>query len=61
MSYFKNFPTVGYNFGDETDATVIQNITVMSEIIDQIKDNITIYRDYYIPEGERLDQTYEVI
>jgi len=57
MSYFKNFPTVGYNFGDETDTTVIQNITVMSEIIDQIKDNITIYRDYYIPEGERPDQT----
>lgn len=56
MSYFRNFPTVLYKFGNETDETLMRNLTVFADVVDQVKDQITVYQDYYIQENERPDQ-----
>ena len=39
--YFKNFPQVEYKFGNETDAALIQDLTVYVDIVDQLKDDTT--------------------
>lgn len=57
MSYFRYFPLVDYTFGDEKLPDAFQNIAIYSEIFDEVKNNIAFYQDYYIPEGERPDQT----
>lgn len=57
MSYFRYFPLVNYTFGDEKLPDAFQNIAVYSDIFDEVKNNIAFYQDYYIPEGERPDQT----
>lgn len=55
MSYFNGFPSVPYYFGNEEDITVTQNISLYSEVIDQIKDNGSYYNYYTIKEGDRPD------
>ena len=55
-TYFENFPTVAYKFGVNLPAVAYQNLTAYVDIIDQIKDNIAFYRNYYIQEGDRPDQ-----
>ena len=55
-TYFENFPTVSYQFGVKLPAVAYQNLTAYVDIIDQIKDNIAFYRNYYIQEGDRPDQ-----
>jgi len=57
MSYFRYFPLVNYKFGDETLPDAFQNISLYSNVVDEIKNNIAFYQDYYIPENERPDQT----
>lgn len=57
MSYFKYFPRVDYLFGNEQRPDQFENISVYTEIIDSIKNNISFYTDYYIQDGERPDQT----
>ena len=54
-TYFENFPTVSYQFGVKLPAVAYQNLTAYVDIIDQIKDNIAFYRNYYIQEGDRPD------
>lgn len=56
MSYFKNFPLVDYRFGNETSLTAFRSLSSYSDIVDQIKDDVSFYTDYYIQEGERPDQ-----
>lgn len=56
MNFFKYFPKENYLFGDETSPDVFQNISVYADIIDQVKDNTTIYENYYIQQNERPDQ-----
>lgn len=56
MSFFENFPLVDYKFGNEESFTVFRDITAYSDVIDQIKDNIAFYQDYYLQEHERPDQ-----
>lgn len=56
MSYFKNFPLIDYKFGNETSLTAFRDISAYSDVVDQIKDDVTFYQDYYIQEGERADQ-----
>jgi hypothetical protein len=56
VSYFRYFPRVDYLFGDEQRPDQFENISVYTEIIDSIKNNVAFYTDYYIQDGERPDQ-----
>ena len=55
MPHFKNYPKVLYRFGNELDPVVTQNLGTYVDIIDQVKDDITIYSDYTILDGDRPD------
>ena len=55
MSHFKNFPKVFYNFGTEIDSVIFQKLGTYVDIIDQVRDDITIYSDYTILDGDRPD------
>ena len=48
--------SVSYKFGLNLPAVAYQNLTAYVDVIDQIKDNIAFYRNYYIEEGDRPDQ-----
>lgn len=56
MSYFKNFPAVDYFFGDKTTSTRFPNLMVYADLIDQIKDDVSVYTEYNIQDGDRADQ-----
>lgn len=56
MNYFKYFPQALYRFGDETNPDVFRNLTIYTEILDEIKDKGSFYINYYIQEFERPDQ-----
>lgn len=56
MNYFKNFPVTAYVFGNESLPDIFRDISVYVSIIDEIKDNVSFYNDYYIQEFERADQ-----
>jgi hypothetical protein len=56
MSFFTYFPTVDYYFGDEERPDRFRNIAVYAEVIDEIRNNVAFYQDYYIKEYERPDQ-----
>jgi len=55
MSHFKQFPKVLYNFGNEITPTLFQKLGTYVDIIDQVRDDITIYSDYTILDGDRPD------
>ena len=55
MPHFKKYPKVLYRFGNEIDPVVTQNLGTYVDIIDQVKDDITIYSDYTILDGDRPD------
>ena len=52
-SYFRNFPTVDYKFGNETTTTNFQHLGTYVDIIDQVKDYSVYYQTYNIKNGER--------
>ena len=56
MRYFKYFPRVTYTFGNEVSPDAIENISIYSDVIDQVRDVTTAYQDYYIQNDERPDQ-----
>tara|TARA_X000001036_G_scaffold96844_2_gene89652 strand:- start:17021 stop:17779 length:759 start_codon:yes stop_codon:yes gene_type:complete len=56
MKYFKDFQDVFYNFGNEAQPTLIQNLSKYVDIIDQVKDDIAFLTFYTIQEGYRPDQ-----
>ena len=56
MTYFRDFPSVFYKFGDETTEDVFRNISIYSDVVDQAKNALTLYEDYFIQEGQRPDQ-----
>lgn len=53
--FFKEFPGVPYQFGNETSFTFVQDLSAYVDIIDDIKDNIDFY-NYYDIVDERPDQ-----
>ena len=55
MSFFRNFPLVNYNFGNEINTTLFQNITAYIDVVDQVKDDISFYEPYFIKDNERPD------
>jgi len=56
MSYFRYFPKDFYTFGNEERPDYVQNLSIYVDIVDQAKNTISFYRDYYIQDGERPDQ-----
>lgn len=61
MSFFRNFPVVDYNFGDETVPAVFQNLSTYVDLIDQVADDAAFYDKYFIQDGFRPDQlSYEL-
>ena len=55
MTIFNNYPYTFYNFGNEIDPVIIQNLGTYVDIVDQVKDDITIYTDYNVRDGDRPD------
>ena len=55
MSYFKDFPLVAYSFGSGEQPVAFTGMNVYVDIVDQVKDQISAYRYYYIQEGDRPD------
>ena len=56
MKYFKDFQDIFYNFGNEAQPTLVQNISRYVDVIDQVKDDIAFLTFYTIQEGYRPDQ-----
>ena len=56
MAYFKYFPKVAYKFGEEASENTFENISVYADIIEQVKNDVAAYEEYYILPGERPDQ-----
>ena len=56
MTYFRDFPRVLYTFGNEETADAFENIALYADTIDQVRDAVGLYEDYYIQNGERPDQ-----
>ena len=56
MPYFYEFPTIDYKFGNEASTTEFQDLSIYADIIDQIKDAVALYEDYYVLPDERPDQ-----
>lgn len=55
MSYFSDFPLAYYRFGDNEPPVIFQNLTTYLDLVDQIKDDATMYERYTILDGERPD------
>ncbi len=57
MNFFKYFPTVLYSF--QTVATErgfeVTNMTVHFKMVEKLKQNITVFYDYIVQDGERPD------
>ena len=60
MSHFKHFPKVLYNFGNEISPVIFQKLGTYVDIIDQVRDDITIYADYTVLDNDRPD-IYHII
>jgi len=56
MQYFNDFPNIFYKFGDEVNSVVYQNLSLYSDVVDQVKDGITFLNVHTIQEGFRPDQ-----
>ena len=57
MTYFTSLPKVGYRFGNEVAVNLFDDISVISDMVDDIKDITSFHEKYTIPQGERPDQT----
>lgn len=53
--FFKNFPGVGYKFGDETFSTSITDLSMYTDVVDSIKDSLDFYQ-YHTVQDQRPDQ-----
>ena len=53
--FFQNFPLVEYNFGDEVDPALFQNISAYIKVIDDIADDIAFYTTVHIQDYDRPD------
>jgi hypothetical protein len=56
-NYFRYLPKEFYLFGDESTPDVFPNLALYADVIDQIKDSVTLYGDITIQDNERPDQT----
>ena len=56
MLYFEEFENITYNFGDEVDPVIFQNISIYADVVDTIKNSISFLNVHTIQEGFRPDQ-----
>jgi hypothetical protein len=56
MTYFRDNPITLYRFGNNEEAVTIQDISRYSDVIDQIKDEASVYQKYTVLENMRPDQ-----
>ena len=56
-NYFNFFPNEFYLFGNEPTPDVFRNISLYADVVDQIRDSVTLYEDIVIQDNERPDQT----
>jgi len=56
MNHFKKYPKTVYTFGNEVSSNLFSDISVYSDMIDQVRNAVGTYQDYYIQSGERPDQ-----
>lgn len=54
-NYFKNFPLLNYQFGNEVSDTLFQNLTTYVSLVDELRGNTDFYVTGYIRDGERPD------
>jgi len=54
-TFFQNFPLVNYNFGNEADTALFQNISAYIKIIDDLKDDVAFYTTVHIQDYDRPD------
>ena len=54
-TFFKNFPLIAYNFGNETDPALFQNISAYIKVIDEIANDIAFYTTVHIQDYDRPD------
>ena len=61
MTYFNDFPITFYRFGNNTNTTIFKDLSVYSDVVDQVRDASTTYEKYTIIENLRPDQvSYEL-
>ena len=61
MKYFKYFPTIPYDLDASGETKDIVDSFRFAKIVNSIKDDITFYRFYDIPDGERPDHTSQTL
>jgi len=54
-TFFKNFPLITYNFGNEVTPSLYQDLSVFIKLIDEIKDDIAFYSTLFIQDYDRPD------
>ena len=59
--YFRRFPMIYYNFGDNEANTIFPNITAYVDIIDQVKQEVSFYDKYTILDGDRPDTVSQML
>jgi len=50
--YFQNFPYTYYSLNEGANTKIITNITLRSQISDQIKSNFVLFDEYDVKDGE---------
>jgi len=53
--FFKNFPLIAYEFGNETRPALFQNISAYVKVIDEIADDIAFHTTIHIQDYDRPD------
>ena len=50
--YFQNFPITYYSLDDTSTAQVVTNIALRIKLSDELKNNLALYDEYDIKDGE---------
>jgi|TARA_R110000822_G_scaffold47472_14_gene125895 hypothetical protein len=53
--YFTNFPIINYKFGNEDQTTLFNNLSIYSDLVDTISDDVLSYQYYNVLDGDRPD------
>ena len=61
MTFFSNFPVVQYKFGDEDTNDLFRNLSNYTTVVDQIKNENSLYEDYQVIENQRPDQVSYIL
>ena len=61
MTFFSSFPIIEYKFGDEDTTDLFRNLSIYSTVVDQIKNENSLYEDYQIIENQRPDQVSYIL